>query len=56
MAADHAPMDEIDSLFAQMEVYAQARDSLHFGSYCARLAELITAVSDAHQLNWWNFL
>ena len=56
MVADHAPMDEIDSLFAQMEVYAQARDHLHFGSYCARLAELVEAISDAQRLNLWNLL
>lgn len=56
MVADHAPMDEIDSLFAQMEVYAQARDGLHFSSYCARLSELVEAIADAQRLNWWNLL
>ena len=56
MVADHGPMDEIDSLFAQMEVYADARDRLHFGSYCARLSELIEAVADAQRFTWWNLL
>lgn len=56
MVADHAPMDEIDSLFAQMEVYAQAGDRLHFGSYCARLSELVQAIVDAQRLNLWNLL
>lgn len=56
MASDHAPMDEIDSLFAQMDIYAKAGDPLHFGSYCARLSELVAAISDAQKLNWWNLL
>ena len=56
MVADHAPMDEIDSLFAQMDIYAKAGDPLHFGSYCARLSELVAAIADAQELNWWNLL
>lgn len=54
--ADHTPMDEIDSLFAQVEVLGNARDAVSFGAYCARLAELVEAVSDAHSLTWWNLL
>ena len=54
MVSDHTPMDEIDSLFAQAELYAQAGDRLHFGSYCARLSELITAIADTQRFTWWN--
>ena len=53
--ADHGPMDEIDGLFAQMAYYAQTDASL-FGAGCARVRELVSAVSDGHQFTWWNFL
>lgn len=54
--ADHSPMDEIDSLFAQMEVYGQTGNIEDFASHCSRLSMLVSAVGDAHSLNWWNLL
>lgn len=55
VVADHTSMDEIDSLFAQMAYYAQTDTSL-FGAGCARVRELVSAVSDGHQFTWWNLL
>ena len=54
--ADHTPMDEIDSLFAEMEVYAQAEDDAHFAACCAQLAQMVRAMGDAHIFSWWNLL
>lgn len=54
--ADHTPIDEIEGLFAEMEVYAQARDSVHFGACCAQLSQLMEAMADAHAFSWWNLL
>ena len=54
--ADHAPMDEIDGLFAELEVYAQSQETVHFAAGCAQLAKLIHAMGEAHGLGWWNFL
>ena len=54
--ADHAPMDEIDGLFAQLKVYGQTGQAADFAAYCARLAKLVTAVGEAHGLSWWNLL
>lgn len=54
--ADHAPMDEIDGLFAQLEIYSQTDSRADFAAYCARLAKLVSAVGEAHTLNWWNLL
>ena len=51
--SDHSSMDEIDGLFAQMEHYARESGAL-LGAICARVRELVTAVSDGHQLTWWN--
>ena len=55
VVADHTAMDEIDGLFSQMEHYAQDGNAL-FGASCARVRELVSAVSDGHRFTWWNLL
>ena len=53
--ADHTIMDEIDGLFSQMEHYAR-EGAAFLGASCARVRELVSAVSDDHRLTWWNLL
>lgn len=53
--ADHTPMEEIDSLFAQVEVLANAGEQTDFAAACAQLAKKVTAISQAHSLSWWGF-
>lgn len=55
-AADHGPMEEIESLFAQIQIYAQAGQQADFSAYCTRLAQLVAAVGEAHKLSWQNLL
>lgn len=54
--ADHEPMDEIDGLFAELKVYAKAKDEIAYSGTCAHLAELMEAMGEAHAFNWWNLL
>ena len=54
--SDHAPMDEIEGLFAQLEVYAQARQQAHFAALCAQLSQLTEAITDSHRFQWWTVL
>ncbi len=54
--ADHAPMDTVEDLLAEMEVFAEAEDPEHFAAACARLAAAVKAMSDAHSPAWWNML
>ena len=54
--ADHTPMDEIEELFAEIEVFAKAGDGEHFSACCARLSRLMEAMAEAHSLTWWNLL
>lgn len=54
--ADHAPMEEIDSLFAQLEVYERCREPLGYSALCRELARELAAMADAHIPNWWNLL
>ena len=54
--ADHAPMDEIEGLFAQVQTFARAGRAEDFAAGCARLSSLVRAMSEAHGLGWWNLL
>ena len=54
--ADHTPMDEIDGMFARLEMYAQAGNTADFAAHCNQLAVLITATAEAHELSWRNLL
>lgn len=53
---DHRPMEEIDSLFGELESYQKAKDPVQFSSLCQRLSLLTKAVGEAHSLSWWNLL
>ncbi len=54
--ADHEPMEEIDSIFAQAEVYQVKRDSQTLAAACAHLSRLVDAMGEAHECSWWNIL
>lgn len=54
--SDHTALDEIDSIFAQAEVYRQSRNAADYAAACARLAKLIEALEEGHDLSWWNLL
>lgn len=54
--ADHEPMEEIDRLFGELEIWQQAQDARHCATVCARLSEAVDAMTDAHALTWWNVL
>ena len=54
--SEHRSMDEIDSLFAQAEGYADGGKTADLHAACRRLAQLIQASADEHRPTWWNFL
>ena len=54
--ADHEPMDEVDALFAEMEVYATTGEQPHFAACCEALARRIHSFADVHRFSWWNVL
>ncbi len=54
--SDHEPMEQIDSLFAQLEIYRKAGNCLGFSAVCASLSRQIEAIGDAHSPTWWNLL
>ncbi len=54
--ADHTPMEEIDQLFTEAEIYARSEEKPHFAACCAQLASAVQNMADAHALNLWNLL
>ena len=54
--ADHTPMDEIDAMFARLEIYGRSGNVADFAAHCNQLAVLISATAEAHELSWWNLL
>ncbi len=53
---DHAPMEQIDVLFAQLQVYAHARETAEYQALCAQVAVQLESMGDAHVPTWWNLL
>lgn len=54
--ADHAPMEQIEGLFAQLETYTSQQEISDFAATCHYLAKLTDAMGDHHALRWWNLL
>lgn len=54
--ADHAPMEQIDSGFAQMNAFLQRHEPNEFSAACASLSRLVQAMADSQTFTWWNFL
>ena len=54
--ADHSPMDDVDVLFSEMEVYAAAEEIPHFAACCLQLSDLLRSMYEAHSFTWWNVL
>ena len=53
--ADHDPMEEIDSLFSQLQTQYDLRDREGFCASAAQTARLTRAMADSQRLTWWNF-
>lgn len=54
--ADHTPTEEVTAELAAMETARKARETADFTAACARAAEMVEAVGNAHALCWWNLL
>jgi hypothetical protein len=52
--ADHAPMDDMDSLFAELETYGKLEELPHFAALCRNLSRLARSMGENHGMLWWN--
>lgn len=54
--ADHEPLEKMEYLLDQLEVYGQTRRTADFSAICVELAALADAMLESQSLSWWNFL
>ena len=54
--SDHAPIENVESLFAQAEISAQAESAESFATACACLASQLEAIGESHSFNLRNLL
>ena len=54
--ADHKAAEEIDVLFAVLEVHGATRNRQWFAATCLEAARKLEALGDAHRLNLHNLL
>ena len=54
--SDHADVDGVDQIFAQLEVYQRYGSRLEHAAACAQLSEALLNLAEAHALTWWNLL
>ena len=53
---DHAPIEQIDDLFACAGEYAQLEEREEFTLLCGRIGRMVEMISQAQQLYWWSLL
>ncbi len=52
----HDIIDEIECLFAQLELYQIGGDTTAYAVGCTQLSMLLAALGEVHIPTWWNFL
>lgn len=54
--ADQDPLEEMDSLFSQLELMEGLQATNEFVSLCCQIARLAEAFSDSQSIQWWSLL
>ncbi|MBQ8768198.1 MAG: DUF4363 family protein [Oscillospiraceae bacterium] len=54
--ADHEPLEKMEYLLDQLDVYADLRRTVDFSAVCVELAAMADAMLESQSLTWWNFL
>lgn len=52
----HEAIDQIDGLFAQLDVFSESRRTVSFSSTCVYLSQLLEALGESHSLTLKNLL
>lgn len=54
--ADHAPLEEVDTLFSLLEAGGIAGDPVAYAEVCTRLSGVLEALAEDQELSWANLL
>lgn len=53
---DHAPVEEMASLFSQLEIFQKKHFDGDFAAICRELIHLSEAIGETQGLRWWSIL
>ena len=53
---DHEPVEQVQSLFSQLELYQERQLEVDFAAVCLNLSHLAEAIDESHSLRWWSVL
>ena len=54
--SSHSDLEQIETLFVQLEVYARSGERVAYAASCVQLQMQFQALAEAQCLNWWNLL
>ena len=54
--ADHAPLEEMDALFSQLDIYMSLSWKGEFATLCSQLSQMAAAMEESQALTWWTLL
>ena len=53
---DHEPMEQMENLFAQLELYQSQQMEIDFSAVCRSLSHMARAIQESHGVKWWSIL
>lgn len=53
---DHEPVEQVQALFSQLELYKEQQLQTEFASACRALSHVVQAIEETHGLRWWSVL
>lgn len=53
---DHEPVEQMQNLFAQLELYRTRQLEVEFAAVCRNLVHVAEAIDESHGLKWWSVL
>ena len=53
---DHEPVEQMQNLFSQLELYRTRQLEVEFAAVCRNLVHVAEAIDETHGLRWWSVL
>lgn len=53
---DHEPVEQMQNLFSQLELYRTRQLEVEFAAVCRNLVHVAEAIDESHSLKWWSVL
>ena len=54
--ADHEPLEELERLFAELQVCKGLSLEENYAVVCSNLSQICKAIAESFQISWWNVL